>query len=306
MAKHGTICRSWRLANKNHGQELWDRLVEVVRADDKLPVFPHGGDWTPRKLYFVCQYLEQVTRGMYGNRRFPGGLTYIDLFCGTGVSQVPTANGGHRRYPGSPLIAASTPKPFNKLILCDIDAITLDTVQARIKRLDYPGTVIAHHGNVNDITDQLTASIPTDSLNIAFVDPFSLDIQYRTIQAIARKRALDLIILFSDRMDLGRNVFTYYLPESDKNKLDGFLGCNNWREDFANLPDQSGQNVRTFFADVYLKQLAAIGYKHSQSWPLPGRNGPAFRLVFASKHPLGIKYCEIALKRNFDGDERLF
>lgn len=294
------------MAKRQSGRDLWDSLVEAVQQDDGLPTFTYGGEWTIRKLFFVCQYLEQVTRGIKGNRNFPGGITYVDLFCGTGVSVVPGSDGRPRRYPGSPLIAASTPKPFDRLILCDKDPTALDAVQKRIRTKGFTGQVATQLGDVNTTASSVARLIPTTSLNVAFVDPYSLDVHYETIKTIASTRALDLIILFSDRFDLGRNVHKYYGPKEEDSKLDAFLGYSSWRQEFANSLDHSGQAVRQFFATVYLRQLAQIGYIHSKSWPLRGPNGDAYRLIFASKHPLGLKYCEIALGEDWEGNRGLF
>lgn len=299
-------CRRYALAKRQFGRDLWDKLVEAVQKDDGLPTFPHGGEWTIRKLFFVCQYLEQVTRGIKGNPNFTGGLTYVDLFCGTGVSVIPGNDGRPRRYPGSPLIAASTPKAFDRLILCDKDPIALDAVQRRILTTGFSGQLVTQLGDINNTAPQVARLIPTNSLNIAFVDPFSLDIHYNTIKTIASARALDLIILFSDRFDLGRNVHKYYGPKEEDSKLDSFLGYSSWRQEFAESPDHSGPAVRQFFATVYLRQLKQIGYVHSKSWPLRGPSGDAFRLIFASKHPLGLKYCEIALSEDWEGNRGLF
>lgn len=294
------------MARRNYGQELWDELVSFVRVDDGLQTFPHGGDWTAHKLYFVCQYLEQTTRGMKGHPAFPDGLTYIDLFCGTGVSVVPQPSGGARRYPGSPLIASSTPKAFDRLILCDISEAAMDAVRARISTRGFAGDLHTILGDVNQNASRVAELIPHRSLNVAFVDPYSLNIHYNTIKSLSTQRTLDLIILFSDRFDLGRNVHKYYYPKEDESKLDDFLGYRTWRDDFDRLSDRSGQSVRHFFAQVYLERLAELGYSHAQSWPLLGPNGPTFRLVFASKNPLGLKYCNIALNQDFEGNRGLF
>lgn len=281
---------------------MWEKLCKYVAQDDGLPTSEFGGIWTAKKLFFLCCYLEQTTRGITGNSAFPNGLTYVDLFAGTGVC----SPGARRRYPGSALIAAATPKPFNRMILVDANEAAIKASETRVRRFGFQGHLIARHADSNAIAAELASQIPTGSLCIAFVDPYSLDVDFETIRTIASKKAMDLIILFSDAVDVVRNVEEYYY-HSQSDRLDRFLGHNsNWRRDWDDLRDRSGPNARQLFANIYIRQLRSLGYQYSQSWPLDGPNGPVFRLVYASKHELGLKYCEIALKEDFGGEVGLF
>jgi three-Cys-motif partner protein len=292
---------------RNYGREAWDRACTCVRQPDNLPFFATGGMWTAHKLYFLCSYLEQVARGMNKNIAFPDGLHYIDLFCGRGVSVVLDDAGVDRRLPGSAVIAASLGSgAFRGMTLVDQERENVDASVARVRRCGYDGTVHAHCGDVNSIIDEVVSRLPNRALSVAFIDPCSLDVHYNTIRRLASQRAVDLLILFSDRIDLQRNVTDVYLPRKS-DKLDLFLGNDsNWRERHSQLPEQSGPALRQMFADIYKEQLAKLGYVHSKSWSLPGPRGPMFRLVFASKHELGLKYCDIAASEDFQGQRGLF
>jgi three-Cys-motif partner protein len=290
---------------KNYGRELWDTLVTQVRKDD-LPVsFTSKGEWTAHKLFFVCNYLEQVARGMKNHSKFPGGLCYIDLFCGAGSSAAPV-DGIERKFPGSPVIAASIPNGFETLILVDSSSDAIDSVSNRIESTGYNGAIHLFCDDCNVAIDDVVRHIPTRSLSIAFIDPFSLDIHYDTIRKLAYDRPMDLIILFSDRFDIGRNVHKYYYPSEEETKLDRMLGGMDWRSRFDKLDAQDGPGVRQFFAEEYVKKLSLLGYTHTRHWPLKGPGGDAFRLVYASKHELGLKFCDIALREDLGGSRGLF
>tara|TARA_A100001391_G_C4946844_1_gene246082 strand:- start:11 stop:619 length:609 start_codon:yes stop_codon:yes gene_type:complete len=198
------------------------------------------------------------------------------------------------------------PEPFDRLILVDKDPAALNATVSRIAQTGFSGRVIKHCADANEDAEQIADLIPDDSLNIAFVDPYSLDIHFNTIRQIAKRPSLDLIILFSDRFDLGRNVHKYYYPNEEQSKLDAFLGTREWRRDLDALDDQSGARVRELFASFYEKQLQALGYAHTKHWPLKGPMGPVFRLFFASRHELGLRFCEIATSRDFEGGRGLF
>jgi three-Cys-motif partner protein len=289
------------------GRKAWEHACSLVEAKDDLPVFSTGGMWTADKLYFVCQYLEQVARAMSANSKFPSGLRYIDLFAGCGVSVATDENRVEHRYPGSPIIAASLGgSAFKGLYLCDKDANSIDALKSRLARTKYSGSIKTWCADANQVIDEIANTLPQGSLNVAFVDPWSLDVHYETIERLARQRPVDLIILFSDRLDLQRNVDDIYYPAKN-DKLDLFLGKNsNWRRTYDQLPERTGGKLREFFASIYLSQLRKLGYEYTLSWPLPGPMGPMFRLVFASKNQLGVKFCEIAKTETLARERGLF
>jgi three-Cys-motif partner protein len=291
---------------KHYGREAWKHARDLVSGDDGLPAVETSGIWTARKLFFLCVYLEQTTRAMFGHPKFPGGLAFLDLFSGSGVTVVRTAT-STGRYPGSSVIAASLhEKPFAHIISVDADASAAAANEARVRQAGYAGHFVQQVGDANVIAPALARLLPIRALNIAFVDPFSLDVHYRTIETLARSRPLDLIILFSDRLDLGRNVEHMYYPRHS-DKLDLFLGNDSgWRKRWESMADRSGPRIRAMFAEIYCEQLTKLGYVHHRTWPLEGPNGPMFRLVFASKNSLGLKFCEIALNESLEGDRGLW
>ncbi|HEX2838607.1 MAG TPA: three-Cys-motif partner protein TcmP [Phycisphaerales bacterium] len=295
-------------SHKHRGREAWNKAMSATSGDDNLPVVTTGGMWTAQKLQYLCYYLEQFCTGMHGNRAFPDGLTYIDLFCGCGVSVVQEPGERPRRYPGSAVIAATLgpTKSFSRLVLVDEDRSNLNAAIARVQKAKYAGEVKPHWGDVNSIIDRVAADIPARSLNFAFIDPYSLSAHYKTIEKLSKARAMDLLVLFSDHVDLVRNVHQNYYPRKSL-KLDLFLGeeCD-WRSHYNKMDDHSGSRLVELFADLYCSQLARLGYAHHKTWSLDGPKGPMFRLVFASKHPLGLKFCNIAGTEDIGGQRGLF
>lgn len=297
------------MSRKKWGRVAWEKACELVVVDDGLPVVSTAGIWTADKLYFLCTYLVQVLEGMHGNSAFPDGIVFVDCFAGTGVCVVTDSDGRQRRYPGSALIAASLQphgKALSKIIAIEKDLAHLDALRTRLQTVGFQGELVCLNVDFNGHAAAVAAAIPRRSLNVAFVDPYALDCHYTAIATLAQSRALDLVILFSDRIDLQRNVETVYYPRHNL-KLDDFLGHDSdWRQRFDTLPDRSGLKLRDLFAKLYLDQLRKLGYDHCDSWALDGPMGPMFRLVFASKHALGLKYCDIARRDRLDGTTTLF
>lgn len=291
------------MRQRHFGRELWDRMCEFVKEDDGLPFYTCG-TWTISKLFYVCQYLAQTTQSMVGNRYF-SSLNYVDLFCGSGVC-VPKDADVPRRYPGSALLAAGCKKPFTNLFLVDEDRHRLDALCTRLDRLKCECQIHPSPGDANTLIDRICQAIPDRSLTVTFVDPESLHIHFSSIQHLASHRQLDLIILFADQMDIVRNVEKDYYP-GRSDKLDLFLGENSgWRKKWDALENREAGNCRDLFAKIYLEQLSTLGYIHSRTLPIPSDRNPLYRLVYASKNPLGLKFWDIATSEDLGGDRSLF
>lgn len=297
-------CGGLQLPKTHHGRELWDRMVEFAREPDGLCEY-ETGDWTRDKLFFLCHYLALCSHAMSEHPHWDS-INYVDLFAGCGVCAVRCEDGQRRRYPGSALLAAGCKKPFTNLYLVEEDATKLAALVSRVQRSGCSARLHAYCDNANAIAAQVAEAIPPRSLTVAFVDPFSLDIHFEAIAAFARTRSLDLLILFADDMDLLRNVEAYYYP-NPKSKLDAFLGPqSDWRRNWDQVQVRETPQVRQFFAETYLQQLATLGYVHTSLLPIPSYGRPLYRLVFASRNPLGLKFWRIAESESLGGDRSLF
>jgi three-Cys-motif partner protein len=276
-------------------------MCEVVKHPDGLPVYPVG-EWTKSKLFFLCQYLAQTTQAMVGNPHFRS-INYLDLFCGPGICEEERTG---KRYPGSPMLAAGCTKPFDHLFLVEQDGNLRQAAVQRIQTYRPAVNLLYWQGDANTLAPQVASALPDRSLTVAFVDPFSLDVRFETIRVLAERRPLDLIILFADRMDLERNVEAYYYPQRGS-KLDQFLGeKSDWRTQWDRLANRDEGRVRQLFAEIYLKQLREIGYKFSRTRPIESERGPLYRLVYASKSELGLKFWDIAEHEDLGGDRGLW
>ncbi|QNN22646.1 three-Cys-motif partner protein TcmP [Planctomycetales bacterium ZRK34] len=292
------------MVRQHYGRELWDRMCDFVQEPDGLLEYDFGA-WTVRKLFFLAHYLGITTHAMSGHSKF-SSLNYIDLFCGSGVFKVVSEGSRVRRYPGSALLAAGTQKTFDKIYLVDQDFEALEAVTNRISRLGCTAELHTWCGDSNLLIDDVVAKIPDRALNIAFIDPYSLKVHFNTISTLAKSRAMDLIILFADRMDIERNVEEYYYPRKSDN-LDLFLGeDSDWRAEWEQLENRDGGKIRQFFADCYLRQLKAIGYYYSRTKVIESDRGPLYRLIYASKNEHGLKFWDIAESEDVDRQRGLF
>lgn len=292
------------MSRRYSGRELWDRMCEFVAIVDDGPVY-ECHPWTLDKLHFLCHYLAVTTTAMVGSRHFDS-LNYVDLFSGSGVCRLKGQPEG-KRYPGSPILAAGCEKPFSGLFLVDSNPENTTALRTRLARLKPPCDVFTWSDDANAVVNEIAARLPARrALNILFVDPFSLGVHFTTIESLARGRPMDLVMLFADAIDIVRNVEKYYYPNPDS-KLDRLLGegCD-WRKRWEALQNREGRNVREFFAAMYLDQLRGIGYQHLGTRVIESEYGPMYRLVYASKHELGLKFWNIALTEDRGGERSLF
>src|SRR5690606_4787762 len=111
-----------------------------------------------------------------------------------------------RRIPGSPLIAVSAPKPFDRVVLCELDPDNAAACRERARRFGATSRVMVLEGDCNLLVDQVVREIPDRALTVAFIDPTGLDVHFSTIERLAKDRRVDFLLLFADAVDLVRNV----------------------------------------------------------------------------------------------------
>jgi len=137
----------------------WDQLpIEYGRA-------LRGNNWAEKKLYFWNRYIDITTTAMVGDK-WPHGLVYVDLFSGPGVCIDRKSN---RKFPGSPIIAANAPKPFSKILLCDIDPDNADACRKRMDATLVKNKVTVFEGDSNVLVSEIAQAIPPESLAIGFL-----------------------------------------------------------------------------------------------------------------------------------------
>lgn len=232
------------------------------------------------------------------------GVVHVDLFAGPGICSIRRMN---ERFPGSPLIAAHAPKPFSRILLCELDSSLADACEQRLAARLPASRFRMFRGDCNDRVHELCREIPDQALTLAFLDPTGLHLWFATVQALADRGAVDLLILFPDAVDILRNVDNLYFDQPDSN-LDRVLGPDsNWRQRKSALQSTGGSALRRLFTEIYQDQLKRVaGYRHVTSESIRGPRGPLYRLIYATKHQRGMDFWEKSVKRELGGARRLF
>ena len=284
-------------------QNNWQALLKLVEEDDKLPV-RESGYWAEDKLHYWNYYVSITTSAMVGKPAWKAGVVYVDLFCGPGIC---VDRKTKKRFPGSPLIAANAPKDFTKILLCEINPKNAEACRKRMDRTPARDRYELFPGDCNSEIDNVLKHIPQRSLVLAFLDPTGLHLHFATVKKLADRGATDLLILFPDSVDILRNDKNVYFDQPDSN-LDLVLGFDsNWRDQIAALNSNEGSRKRRLYADIYRNQLTKhCHYKHFEEVVISRSSGPLYRLIYATKHKMGLDFWQKSIKRDARGQGTLF
>jgi three-Cys-motif partner protein len=263
-----------------------------------------SGYWAEDKLFFWHRYVDITTTAMIGRNKWPYDVVYVDLFAGPGICI--DRNSG-RRFPGSPLIAANSPKPFSKILLCELSAENAVACRTRLSGSAARDRFELFVGDCNGRINEVVSHVPSDALTLGFIDPTGLHVHLSTVVTLADCGAVDLLILFPDAVDIIRNADHYYFDNKESN-LDLVLGADSdWRARKKRLASNDGTRLRRLFVDVYKSQLQKhAGYTHFGEETISGPHGPLYRLVYVTKNELGLKFWNESIKKDSSGQKRLF
>ncbi|MTD93112.1 three-Cys-motif partner protein TcmP [Hyphomicrobium sp. xq] len=191
-----------------------------------------GGPWTTKKLGKVREYLEAWLKVM--SRQSWAKTVYIDAFSGSGEvilrdAAAPTA--------GSALQAVGLDPPMAEYHLIEKSEKALKRLREQIaaRHLDRLDRVSFHAGDVNAILPALLERLTKKHRVVLFIDPYGMQLEWSTLQAIARcKAGVDLWLLVPTGMGLQRlaTKTRSQMPASWGAKIDAFLGYKGWREKF--------------------------------------------------------------------------
>lgn len=241
-----------------------------------------GGQHTDLKLSVIEKYLSGYTTAL---RRQFSQLWYIDAFAGTGNRTVRTVTdgGGLLETPvieridirrGSAQIALDTKPDFDFLVFIEQNpryVAELNDLAARY--LQKPIQVIS--GDANVALRSLVASNQwMDKRAVVFLDPYGMEVEWNTLQALASTKAIDVWFLFplaglfrqatrkltdidpSKRAALikmfGDDAWEQELyPKQNNNDLFGNASERERLADVKGLEDYTKSRLKTIFAEVF-------------------------------------------------------
>lgn len=241
-----------------------------------------GGDWTRAKLDILEKYLDAYTTAL---KNQPFQLIYIDAFAGTGRVALSSGEQEGRRFlSGSAERAVQVgDKPFDKLIFVEKDA-------NRCEKLE--GLCAAHSCRKVEIVNQdanaFLGNFQADWRRwrgVLFLDPFATQVEWATIERVARLRALDTWILFP------ASAIARMLPKSQQpddiskawvNRLSSVYGGDSWRGLYKESPQGELFGDKAWIREPGVEYLLKI-YKDRLAELFGKRFLPTSRMLRNSK-----------------------
>ncbi len=232
------------------------------------------------------------------------GTFYIDLQSGPGKNRI-----GTECKLGSALIALTASTAFTHYRFNEIRPKAAQALRTRISASPLQDRVIVSEMDANEAVDPICAEIAQvertgPTFNIAVLDPFGLELEWRTVRTLARVRRMDLLINFSTS-GIRRNV-----AAGNTGRVDRFFGTEDWRTIYDLNADSAAQ--RRALIDFYLRRLTEFGYvfdpdqsPEDREYSVKNRKGvQIYSMIYASKHELGMKLWKAVL--NYREQRRLF
>ncbi len=269
-----------------------------------------GGGWTEQKLDMLNSYLIAWALVM---KNQPFERFYIDAFAGTGYREVARVvpDGGffaaelaedepQEFFDGSARMALQIRPAFDRYVFIEQSRKRFaELLKLQEKSPDLGERMAFFKGDSNRVLQDLCADWNSGNMRgVLFLDPFGMQVDWTTLEAVAGTQSIDVWILFP--MGIGVNRM---LPRDGKisdewrAKLDRFFGATDWYEAFyrpaqiQGLFEIESQMVKTgsfnAIAEYYLDRLRTIFPAVAENPQVlrNSRNMPLFLLCFAAGNP---------------------
>ncbi|MEP0843250.1 MAG: three-Cys-motif partner protein TcmP [Phycisphaerae bacterium] len=275
-----------------------------------------GGDWTTDKLERLRKYLCAYTTIFTKNLKARYFITiYVDAFAGTGYRVNSATRKGAAAVPdgdtdpdpeadlfrkGSARIALDVVPSFNRYIFVERDSIRVSELETL--RANFPGKdVQIEQGDANFFLKEWCGKTNWKKHRaVVFLDPYGMQVEWQTLEALARTQAIDLWILFPLGVAVNRLLTRESPPPAWWAKtLTRIFGTPDWeqafypkiREETLFGPEETQRKDAPPHAigRYFLERLKTIFGEVAPN-PLPLRNStntPIYLLCFASANPKG-------------------
>jgi three-Cys-motif partner protein len=212
-----------------------------------------GGDWTTAKLEVLAKYFQSYTTALKDkpSKEHPFIKGYIDAFAGTGYRDARREDDTGKSLQalllpdlaekepqalldGSARLALKTEPRFDRYIFIERNAERCAQLEALKSEFPALGNDIqVRPGDANAEIQDLCKKDWSSHRAVLLLDPYGMQVEWRTIEAIAGTRAIDLWLLFPLGIGVNRLLTrSGEIPQSWRRRLNLLLGTENWYEEF--------------------------------------------------------------------------
>jgi three-Cys-motif partner protein len=210
-----------------------------------------GGAWTTTKLNVLAGYLRSYTTALQDKptKEGPFRKAYIDAFAGTGYRDARRDDDSTQTLlampdlaepepqellDGSARLALRTEPRFDRYVF--IERSSRHVKELELLKAEFPD--LAKHiqirrGDANAEIQDLCSKNWSSRRAVLFLDPYGMQVEWKTIEAIAATQAIDLWVLFPLGIGVNRLLTrTGDIPASWRKRLDLLLGTEDWYDEF--------------------------------------------------------------------------
>ncbi len=203
----------------------------------KRPPHRFGGAWTDQKLDILERYLAAYTTALQ-NASFKKG--YIDAFAGTGYRQAKVGFPDLSEQEPQDLLAGSARRALRVQPRFDgyvfIESHAGRRAQLEALKSEFPeqaNTIQIRGGDANHQLEEICGLPWASRRAVLFLDPYGMQVQWSTIEAVARTKAIDMWLLFPVGIGVNRLLRRDAdIPAAWRDRLTALLGTDNWFEEF--------------------------------------------------------------------------
>ena len=302
--KHTTCRKCGAILRRDHMAEgVCNKVVSEVDGGAVRCV----GRWAFEKIHFLTRYFGIFGAGMH--KAWQGNVHYIEVCSGPGrcinrstaeeIDGTALAVMHHDAY-----------QRYRSVTFLDKSPLVVTALNNRIKALGQNGKALAIQANYTNPEGlvQICQQRTPRGLVLIFLDPTDCSVPMKTVRLLSRSlEKVDFIINVATGTDANRNLKKAFdKPDSpSRKKYKQFLGSDNFFTDRDNVvlaENNQHAHLRAQFRAAYKSALTAEGYMYFDYVIVRHY----YDLLFASKHPTGLKLWQQAQRIGPDQQATLF
>jgi three-Cys-motif partner protein len=189
-----------------------------------------GGLWTRKKLEILEAYLQFYVTAL---KNQPFTLHYADAFAGTGTHSPANQESQevlipHEDFRGSVEVALSVKPAFHQYHFNDLNAVHIAELDA-VKSKHAGKAINIYHQDANVFVPEFCAQLKKHDRAVLFLDPYSTQLDWSTLQHVAASQKVDLWLLFPISVILRMTPRHGVRPEW-RETLNRLLGTDGWED----------------------------------------------------------------------------
>lgn len=277
-----------------------------------------GSSHTRRKLEVLEGYLNAYSTALKNKGK---KLIYFDAFAGSGEVRPKQIDGdtlnlidfdeiesAENLILGSSVRALNTTDPFHRYIFVDKSTKNIENLKQRLQGHDRFHRCQFKRSDANDSIKRFCEKLDwSDKRAVMFLDPFGSQVNWETIECIAKTERIDLWYLFPAGLSVNRQISrTGAIDFHHEASINRVFGNNDWKPTLVKgvvAPDLFQEQTKlekvggpTEITEMMIKQMQGVfGGGVLTKWlPLGRNNSHWYSLIFAisNREPAAVRLAK--------------